>query len=104
MARRKTGQAPPPRAGTIAPTPGTPPSFHTRAMPPVRNPVYAYNQSDEWKRTPQPAHALERPPRAPAGVDPRLTVKGDQPRAKGLTPIQGMAYQTPYNVWGLYPA
>jgi hypothetical protein len=73
-------------------------------MPPVRNPVYAYNYNADFKRTPQPAHALERPPPAPAGVDPRLTVKGDTTRAAGLTPLVGMAYQTPYNVWALYPA
>jgi hypothetical protein len=73
-------------------------------MPPITNPVYAYNYSDDFKRTPQPTHALERRPPLPAGVDPRLTSQGDVSRgAPSWTPIQGMAYQTPYNVWALYP-
>jgi hypothetical protein len=84
--------------------PASPSTFATRAMPPVRNPIYAYNQTADFKRTAQPTHALERPPQAPAGVDPRLTVRGDTSRAGDLTPVVGMAYQTPYNVWGMYPA
>jgi hypothetical protein len=83
--------------------PGTSPGFHTRAMPEVSNPVYPYDMSADFKRTAAPTHALERP-RLPAGVEPRLTAEGDTSRATGLTPIVGMAYQTPYNVWGLYPA
>jgi hypothetical protein len=90
---------PPPRG--LA-EPGTPPGFHTRAMPEVSNPVYGYNASSDFKRTPTPRHALERP-RFPAGVDQRLTAEGNFPHTD-LTPIVGMAYQTPYNVWGLYPS
>jgi hypothetical protein len=78
--------------------------FATRAMPQIRNPIYNYDYDSRWKQTPQPAHVLERPPPAPAGVDARLTAQGDTSRATGLTPLVGMAYQTPYNVWALYPA
>jgi hypothetical protein len=93
---------PPPRELALA-QPGTPAGFHTRAMPEIANPVYPYNLNADFKRTGQPTHALERPA-FPAGVDPRLTVQGDTSRAADLTPIVGMAYQTPQNVWGLYPA
>lgn len=82
-----------------------PPSegFGTRAFPPVRNPVYAYDMSATFKQLPQPKNVLERPP-LPPGVESRRTSYGDLPPVAGLTPIVPMAAQTPYNVWGLYPA
>jgi hypothetical protein len=87
------------------PPPYPPTGFHTRAMTEVRNPVYAYEQNGaDFKRMNQPQHVLERPPPVPANVDARLSVQGDTSRAPSLTPLVGMAYQTPYNVWALYPA
>jgi len=89
---------------------GVPSAFHTRAMHPVRNPVYAYNYNDDFKRQSAPPHALDVPmrPTGPPGTDPRRTAKGDKPRITGPSPtgqpIQPMAYQTPTNVWELYPA
>jgi len=84
---------------------GIPSTFTTRAMPPVRNPVYRYNYNDAFKVTPQPMHSLERPRQPPIKpYDQRLTVTGDTSRATGLSPIVPMAYQTPVNVWELYPA
>jgi hypothetical protein len=83
---------------------GTPPGFQTRAMHEVRNPIYAYDQNADFKQTPQPRHVLDQ--RVPKDEDARLTVQGSTPPSAvgGLTPIVAMAGQTPYNVWGLYPA
>jgi hypothetical protein len=69
----------------------------------VRNPFYAYNQTADWKHTPTPRHALERHQAVDENTA-RRTVQGSTPPVAGLTPIGGFAYQTPYNVWGLYPA
>lgn len=81
-----------------------PTGFHARAMPPVQNPVYAYNDNADFKRTPQPTNVLERPAqRTRNGVDPRLTSAGSMPPVTGLPPYVPMAGQTPYNVWALYP-
>jgi len=88
----------------------SPTTFQTRAMPEVRNPVYRYNYHDDFKRQQAPPHALEVPmrPAGPPGVEHRLTAHGDHPRLVGPSPtgqpIVPMAYQTPYNVWALYPA
>ena len=79
-----------------------PTSFHNRAMTPIQNPTYAYDQTADFKRTPQPTHVLERPQRD--GVDPRLTSQGSLPPVVGLPPYVPYAAQTPYNVWALYPA
>jgi hypothetical protein len=80
-----------------------PTSFHTRAMTPVQNPVYAYNMNADFKRTGAASHVLERPDPTPRGVDPRLTAQGSLPPVAGLPQFVPAAYQTPYNVWGLYP-
>jgi hypothetical protein len=84
--------------------PRQPTSFHTRAMPEIRNPVYAYDMTADFKRTPTPRHVLEQPPQTPPGVDPRLTAAGSTPPVSGLPPYVPYAGQTPYNVWALYPA
>jgi hypothetical protein len=78
-----------------------PPEFATRAFTPVANPTYLYNMDASFKQTPQPRHVLDQ--RVPKG-DERLTVSGSTPPVTGLTPIVAMAGQTPFNVWGLYPA
>jgi hypothetical protein len=79
-----------------------PPGFANRAMTPIQNPVYAYDQTADFKR-PQPQNVLERPAPAPKGVDPRLTSQGSVPPVAGLPQYVPAAYQTPYNVWALYP-
>lgn len=82
-----------------------PTSFHTRAMTPIQNPVYAYNMDDSFKSAhPAGSNVLERPPREPKGVDPRLTSQGSLPPVAGLPQFVPAAYQTPHNVWGMYPA
>lgn len=86
------------------PPPPAPTSFATRAFTPVANPVYVHNDDASFKVTPTPQHALERQQIAAKGVDPRLTAQGSVPPVAGLTPIVPTAYQTPLNVWGLYPA
>jgi hypothetical protein len=79
--------------------------FHTRAMTPVRNPVYIYNMDDSFKsRHPAGMNVLERPTRAVSDEATRRTAAGSLPPVSGLTPIVPMAGQTPYNVWGLRPA
>jgi hypothetical protein len=80
-----------------------PTGFHSRAMTPVQNPTYVYNDSAEFKQTPPARNVLELPPGVPRGTDPRTTVQGTKP-AVGWTPIVPYAGQTPYNVWGLGPA
>lgn len=80
-----------------------PTGFHNRAMTPVQNPVYVYNDDDSFKTAhPAGTNVLERPANT-HGVDPRLTSQGSLPPVAGLTPIVPYAGQTPYNVWGLYP-
>jgi hypothetical protein len=82
-----------------------PDSFHTRAFTPVQNPTYLYNDDASFKSAhPAGTNVLERPAPNPRGVDPRLTSEGSIPPVAGLTPIVPFAGQTPYNVWGLYPA
>lgn len=85
------------------PPPPAPTGFHTRAMTPIRNPVYAYNQDASWKTAhPEGTNVLERPP----ARDPesRLTVQGDLPPVAGLPAYVAFAPQTPRNVWDLFPA
>lgn len=79
-----------------------PTSFHTRAMTPVRNPIYIYNDDAAFKQTPAATHVLERPPLR-GGPDPRLTSQGSVPPVHGLTPIVPYATQSPWNVFALYP-
>jgi hypothetical protein len=81
-----------------------PTGFHTRAMTPVQNPTYVYNDDSSFKQTPPARNVLELPPGVPAGTDPRTTVQGTRPPVAGLTPIVPYAGQTPWNVWGLQPA
>ena len=82
-----------------------PTSFHTRAMPPISNPVYPYNMDASFKSAhPAGTNVLERPAPAPRGVDPRLTSQGSVPPVAGLPQYVPAAYQTPYNVWSLFPA
>lgn len=81
-----------------------PTGFHSRAMTPVRNPTYVYNDDSSFKTTPPARNVLEIPPGVPKGTDPRLTVQGSLPPVAGLTPIVPFAGQTPWNVWGLLPA
>ena len=81
-----------------------PDTFATRAFTPVQNPVYLYNDNADFKRTHTPGNVLEQPNPLPKGIDPRLTSQGSIPPVAGLTPIVPFAGQTPYNVWGLYPA
>lgn len=89
----------------MAPNPPPPTGFHTRAMTPVRNPVYVYNDDASWKAaTPQPRNVLDGPPPTPRGVDSRLTAEGTVPPVAGLPAYVPYAAQTPYNVWALYPA
>lgn len=79
--------------------------FHNRAMTPVRNPVYIYNDDSSFKtQHPAGTNVLERPPDVRRGQDPRLTSQGSLPPVSGLTPIVPFAGQTPYNVWQLMPA
>jgi hypothetical protein len=78
-------------------------SLPTRAFTPIQNPTYLYNMDASFKATPQPQNVLERPAPVPRGVDQRLTAKGDMPRGN-LPTFVPAAYQTPYNVWALYPA
>jgi hypothetical protein len=88
------------------PPPQQPPqAFAHRAMQPIRNPTYLYNDDDSFKATAQPMNVLERPPRDPGkgAADPRLTAAGSLPPVKGLTPIVPFATQNAYNVWALYP-
>jgi hypothetical protein len=74
-----------------------------RAMPPVRNPTYVYNDNDDFKATATPRHILEARPVAPKNVDPRTTAAGSVPPVHGLPAYVPFAAQTPYNVWALYP-
>jgi hypothetical protein len=80
-----------------------PTSFHNRAMAPISNPTYPYDQTADFKRTATPTHVLERPPAHHGGVDPRLTSQGSVPPVAGLPQYVPAAYQTPTNVWALYP-
>lgn len=83
-----------------------PPGFATRAFTPIRNPVYNVSLDDSFRRAsghPGRQNVLERPP-LPPGADPRLTSYGSRPPVAGLTPIVPFAYQTPLNVWALYPS
>lgn len=80
-----------------------PPGFATRGFTPVQNPTYLYNKDASFKATPPATNVLEAPP-VPRGGDPRLTSQGSTPPVHGLAPYVPMAYQTPYNVWALYPA
>jgi hypothetical protein len=73
-----------------------------RAFPPIRNPVYVYNDDDSWKPAWGRANVLEAPPQHP-GVDPRLTSQGSKPPVSGLPTFVPAAYQTIHNVWE-YPA
>lgn len=85
--------------------PDAPTGFHTRAMTPVQNPVYAYDMTADFKSAhPAGSNVLERPAPAAKGVDPRLTSQGSVPPVAGLPQYVPAAYQTPYNVWSLYPA
>ena len=80
-----------------------PTGFHSRAMTPVRNPIYITSDDASFKQSmPQARHVLD--PGVPPGTDPRLTVQGSVPPVAGLTPIVPFAGQTPWNVWGLSPA
>jgi len=90
---------PPPVAPSVT-------GFHGRAMTPVQNPVYLYNDDASFKTAhPAGSNVLERPPAVPRGVDPRTTVQGDRPPvAGGIPPYVPYAGQTPYNVWSLMPA
>jgi len=105
--RRTTSSTAMNAASGVSPT-----TFQTRAMPEVRNPVYRYNYHDDFKRTPQPRHALDQSPMArnpeQPHIEARLTSQGDHPRISGPSPtgqpIVPMAYQTPRNVWELFPA
>lgn len=83
-----------------------PPGFATRAMTEVRNPIYRYDMSDDFKLSlggVVPPNVLEAPP-VPKGGDPRLTSAGTTPPVAGLPQYVPMAYKTPYNVWQLFPA
>jgi hypothetical protein len=78
--------------------------FHSRAMTPIQNPTYTYNQTADFKSAhPAGSNVLERPPRNRDGVDPRLTSAGSTPPVAGLPAYVPYAGQTPYNVWTLYP-
>ena len=81
-----------------------PTSFHNRAMTPIQNPVYNYNMDASFKTAhPAGTNVLERPV-VTKGVDPRLTSQGSLPPVAGLPQFVPAAYQTPHNVWALYPA
>lgn len=77
-------------------------SIPSRAFTPIRDPVYVHNDDDSFK-TAQPHNVLEATPRAPRGVDERLTAIGSTPPVAGLPHYVPYAGQTPYNVWALYP-
>lgn len=82
-----------------------PTGFHSRAMTPVRNPVYLYNDNADFKTAhPAGTNVLERPAPTPPGVDSRLTSQGSLPPVHGLPGYVPYAAQTPYNIWDLFPA
>lgn len=85
--------------------PPQPARFESRAMTPIRNPVYIYNDNADFKTAhPSGTNVLERPPQHAPGTDPRLTSQGSLPPVHGLPDYVPYAASTPYNVWGLFPA